>query len=134
MAKYRYDEDQVKQELASKRKQFENRINVCQDRHSQLLVKQEKNQQLIRQYSQFINEKESIRKRAIAKYQTELKLRLQKMLEYDLLIKQLEEVKQNHQAYTKKVEKNKKYKEFLSKVIDMLPESECFRTIKSVNF
>lgn len=123
MAKYKHDEDQVKQELASKRKQFENRINVCQDRHAQLLVKQEKNQQLIRQYSQFINEKETIRKRAIVKYQTELKLRLQKMLEYDLLLKQLEEVKQNHQAYTEKVEKNKKYKEFLSQVIEMLPDS-----------
>lgn len=123
MAKYKHDEDQVKQELASKRKQFENRINICQDRHAQLLVKQEKNQQLIRQYSQFINEKETIRKRAIAKYQTELKLRLQKMLEYDLLLKQLEEVKQNHQAYTEKVENSKKYKEFLSQVIEMFPDS-----------
>lgn len=127
MAKYRYDEDKVKQDLSSKRKQFENRINVCQDRHAQLMVKQEKNQQLIRQYSQYINEKETIRKRAIAKYQTELKLRLQKMLEYDLLVKQLEEVKHNHHASTRKVEKNKQYKEFLSKVIDMLPESKQFK-------
>lgn len=43
-------------------------------------------------YSQFIHEKDAIRRRAIAKYQTELKVRLQKMIEYDLLVKQLEEV------------------------------------------
>ncbi|CAF0890897.1 unnamed protein product [Brachionus calyciflorus] len=123
LAKYRFDEDKVTKALSTKRQEFENRINICQEKHANLLVKQEKNQQLIKQYSQFINEKEAIRKRAIAKYQTELKLRLQKMLEYDILMKQLEEVKQKHDIYTKKVENNKKYKNFLSKVIEMLPEN-----------
>ena len=123
LAKYRFDENKVTQQLVGKRQEFENRINLCQEKHAQLLLKQEKNQQLIKQYSQFINEKEAIRKRAIAKYQTELKLRLQKMLEYDILMKQLEEVKLKHDLYTQKVDNNKKYKNFLSKVIEMMPES-----------
>jgi len=50
------------------------------------------NQELVKQYSQFINDKELIRKRAIAKYQSELKTRMQKMLEYDILVKELEEI------------------------------------------
>ena len=45
------------------------------------------------QYSQFITEKETIRKRAVVKYQGELKVRLQKMLEYDILMKELDETR-----------------------------------------
>lgn len=55
-------------------------------------MKQEDSLSSINRYSQFINEKEIIRKKAIVKYQTELKLRLQKMLEYQVLTKQLEVV------------------------------------------
>lgn len=51
------------------------------------------NAETIKHYSQFIAEKEAIRRRALATYQSELKIRLQKMVEYDLLLKQLEEVK-----------------------------------------
>lgn len=31
-----------------------------------------------------------------------------------------------HEEYSLKVEKNKKFKDFLSKAIELLPESNCF--------
>jgi hypothetical protein len=54
------------------------------------------NEKVVKNFSQFINEKETIRKRAIVKYQTELKIRLQKMIEYDLLVEQLDAIKKEY--------------------------------------
>jgi hypothetical protein len=51
---------------------------------------------VIQNFSQFINEKETIRKRAIQKYQSELKMRLQKMIECDILLKRLDEIKKEY--------------------------------------
>jgi hypothetical protein len=47
----------------------------------------------MKQYNTFINEKETIRKRAIVKYQLELKTRLQKMVEHDILVEELKAIK-----------------------------------------
>lgn len=78
--------------LIEKRKEFERRINRCKEKQIKLGIRQEESMSSIQRYSQFINDKEIIRKKAIIKYQTELKLRLQKMLEYEVLSKQLEVV------------------------------------------
>lgn len=56
-------------------------------------LKCKKNQEWMKQYNAFINEKETIRKRAIVKYQSELKTRLQKMVEHDILVEELKEIK-----------------------------------------
>jgi hypothetical protein len=48
---------------------------------------------MMKQYNTFINEKETIRKRAIVKYQLELKSRLQKLVEYDILVEELKQIK-----------------------------------------
>ena len=51
-----------------------------------------KHKKRIKDYSKFINEKEIIRKRAINKYNSENKAKIQKMEEYDQLMAELEEV------------------------------------------
>ena len=47
----------------------------------------------MKHYSSFINEKEMIRKKAIVKYQNELKARLQKMVEHDIILEELNEIR-----------------------------------------
>lgn len=81
---------------------------------------------MVAQYSQFINEKEVIRKKAVSKYQAELKSRMQKILEYDVLIQQLDKVKRQHSKLADTVANDKKYKDFLTKAIELLPDSKYF--------
>lgn len=76
------------------------------------------------QYTQFINEKEVIRKKAVSKYQNELKSRMQKILEYDVLVQQLNKIKNQHQDLTLAVKNGKKFKDFLTQAIELLPESK----------
>ena len=52
-----------------------------------------KHKKLEKQYAQFISEKDRIRERAIDKYQTELMIRLQKTLEFDILKNEIDHTK-----------------------------------------
>ena len=52
-----------------------------------------KTEQRMKQFESYINEKEAKRKRAITRYQLELKIKLQKKLEHDILQTQLSEIK-----------------------------------------
>ena len=83
----------------------------------------QQNRGIVVQCSKFINDKEVIRKKAVVKYQNELKSRLQKMLEYDVLVKQLEKVQRTHDEFERRVTNDKKFKDFLTVAIDMLPDS-----------
>jgi hypothetical protein len=49
------------------------------------------------------------------------------MLECDVLVQQLDKVKLKHQELTRTVKKNKKYKDFLTVAIEMLPDSKVFK-------
>lgn len=117
------EEVRLRNELFKKRMEFEKRINVCKEKQMELAILQEQDKEAKKKYQSFINEKESIRKKAIAKYQFELKSRLQKMVEHDLLVNEFKDVKLMHQNHTKKVEKNKKFKDFLTMVINLLPDN-----------
>ena len=48
----------------------------------------------VNKFDKFIQETEAKRRRAIHKYQTELKLKEQKQIEYEQLLEQLAELKQ----------------------------------------
>ncbi len=124
LAKLIVDEKEVTLSLIDKRKEFEKRINKCKEKQIKLGIKQEESVKSINRYSQFINEKEIIRKKSIIKFQTELKMRLQKMLEYEILTKELQTVAARHERISLKVTQNKKFKDFLAKAIAMLPDSK----------
>jgi hypothetical protein len=116
LAKYRDDEEKVISDLMNKRKEFEKRISVCKERYSRTVAKDLevncsnnpfinrlypvlkyffsfKHKKLGEQYKQFIEEKKRIRERAVEKYQTELMIRLQKTLEFDILKNELDKTK-----------------------------------------
>ncbi len=48
---------------------------------------------------------------------------MQKIVEFDVLAQQLDKVKRQHQNLTESVVSNKKYKDFLTAAIDMLPDN-----------
>lgn len=123
LAKIIVDEKEVTKDLVLKRKEFEDRVQKCKNKQNALMLKQQNNQAVVDQYSQFINEKEVIRKKAVVKYQNELKNRMQKILEYDVLVQQLDKVKRQHHDLDETVTRDKKYKDFLTKAIELLPES-----------
>jgi hypothetical protein len=123
LAKLVIDEKELTISLIEKRREFERRINKCKEKQIKLGFRQDESVKSINRYSQFISDKEIIRKKAIIKFQTELKSRLQKMIEYEVLSKQLEKVTAMHQRFSVKVFKHKKYKDFLAKAISLLPES-----------
>lgn len=96
-------------------------------------TKKPQNKAVVDQYTQFINDKEVIRKKAVVKYQNELKSRMQKILEHDVLLQQMNKVKKEHSDLADTVNSNKKFKDFLTDAIDLLPDSTlkiiCFNKI-----
>ena len=54
----------------------------------------------VSKFEKFIQENEAKRRRAIQKYQQEVKIREQKTSEYELLLQQLEELKARYLIYT----------------------------------
>lgn len=123
LAKIIIDEKETSKKLIIKRKEFEDRIFKCKNKQTQLMLKQDNNKAVVDQYTQFISEKEVIRKKAVSKYQNELKSRMQKILEHDVLKQQLQKVKEQHTDLTNQVTNDKKYKDFLTKSIEMLPDN-----------
>ncbi|XP_041468984.1 coiled-coil domain-containing protein 42 homolog [Lytechinus variegatus] len=115
--------DDVTQELRTKRIQFQKRMEECEKKRVDLQKKQQLMKDRVEKFDKFISETEAKRRRAIHKYQQELKVKEQKQSEYDLLLQQLEELKTRHNKLNEKIKKYKKFEEFLMKVLDNIPEN-----------
>ncbi|KAJ8308467.1 hypothetical protein KUTeg_013341, partial [Tegillarca granosa] len=101
-------------------KLIETGINTLQ--RTLLLKKEVERKDKIEASEKYIKVNEAKRRRAIQKYQTEIKLRIQKERELDDLVKQLEELKKKQKKLEGKVSKYKKYEDYLFKVIEVMPE------------
>ncbi|XP_078001116.1 coiled-coil domain-containing protein 42 homolog [Glandiceps talaboti] len=110
-------------ELHAKRQEFERRMTGCDSRRLDLQKKQQRMNERVSKFEKFINENEAKRKRAIQKYQTELKLKDQKTIEYEILTKQLEELKERHRKLLDRLQRYKIYEDYLMRVLDILPEN-----------
>ncbi|XP_070576885.1 coiled-coil domain-containing protein 42 homolog [Ptychodera flava] len=110
-------------ELRAKRAEFQRRMGECDERRLDLQKKQQRMTERVKKFDKFINENEAKRKRAIQKYQTELKLKEQKSNEHEVLIHQLEELKIRHKKLLEKLQRYKIYEDYLMKVLDILPEN-----------
>ncbi|XP_071506372.1 coiled-coil domain-containing protein 42 homolog [Diadema antillarum] len=115
--------DDVTQELHTKRIQFQSRMEECEKKRAELQKKQQLMKDRVAKFDKFIQETEAKRRRAIHKYQQELKLKEQKQLEYEQLAEQLSELKSIHNKLNEKIKKYKKFEEFLMKVLDNIPEN-----------
>ncbi|CAH1262249.1 CCDC42 [Branchiostoma lanceolatum] len=112
----------VDEELSAKRAEFHKRMETCKQRQLELQNKQQKIKDRVQKFEKFITENDAKRRRAIQKYQTELKLNEQKANEQQMLEEQLEQLKIRHDKLQNRLEQYKKFEAYLLRVIDNMPE------------
>ncbi|XP_064599610.1 uncharacterized protein LOC135466163 [Liolophura sinensis] len=114
--------EQVQYELACKRQEFKERMDMCTHHQIEVQKKQQQMKDRVAKFEKFIKENEAKRRRAIEKYQAEVKMKEQKTNECAALLEQLEELNDRHRYLQKKLASYKKYEDYLLQVIDAMPE------------
>ncbi|CAH1791390.1 unnamed protein product [Owenia fusiformis] len=123
LLKREVDVEKVHDLLNQKRNEFHDRMAEASQRQIEVQKKQQKMKDRVAKFEKFIKENEAKRRRAIQKYQAEVKLREQKIIEYEQILKELEEVRHRHTFLKRQLAKYKKYEEYLLKVIEHLPDN-----------
>lgn len=85
--------DKVEAQLEAKRNEFRKRMETCAERQLELQKKQQKMKDRVSKFDKFIKENEAKRRRAVLKYQQEVKVYEQKKRELDIFIEQLEDLR-----------------------------------------
>ncbi|GFO48750.1 coiled-coil domain-containing protein 42-like protein [Plakobranchus ocellatus] len=114
--------DKVNAQLEAKRYEFKQRMETCSHRQIQVQKKQQQMKDRVSKFEKFIQENEAKRRRAIQKYQQEVKLREQKAIEFSSLHDQLQHYKNRLRKLEAKAKAYKIYEEYLQGVIDAMPE------------
>lgn len=114
--------ERVDVDLEAKRHEFRQRMETCAQRQVEVQKKQQRMKDRVSKFEKFIQENEAKRRRAIQKYQQEVRLNDQKTSEYDQLLEQLEELKARHAYLADKLVKYKKFQDYLMRVIEAMPE------------
>ncbi|XP_068730220.1 coiled-coil domain-containing protein 42 homolog [Montipora capricornis] len=122
LLKKQVEVEKVQEDLEIKRNQFAERMAACKQKEEELKKKQTQIRERVGKFEKFIEENDAKRRRAIQKYQTELKLKNQKNRELDVLSTELEQLKARNMALQAKLAKCSVYEKFLMKVLDQLPE------------
>ncbi|ESO94240.1 hypothetical protein LOTGIDRAFT_232483 [Lottia gigantea] len=114
--------DKVDAELEAKRREFKERMEACEKRRIEVQKKQQRMKDRVAKFEKFIEENEIKQRRAIQKYQQEVRLRDRKKSELEELQEQLEKVKQRHRYLQKLLTQYKKYETYLLAVVEAMPE------------
>lgn len=122
LLKKQVEVEKVQEDLDIKRRQFAERMAACKAKEEELKKKQAQIRERVGKFEKFIEENDAKRRRAIQKYQTELKLKTQKNRELDVLSTELELLKTRKEALMAKLARYSVYEKFLMKVLDQLPE------------
>lgn len=122
LLKKQVEVEKVQEDLDIKRRQFAERMTACKRKEEELKKKQTQIRERVNKFEKFIEENDAKRRRAIQKYQTELKLKNQKNGELDVLTIELEQLKSRNEGLQAKLAKYSVYEKFLMKVLDQLPE------------
>jgi len=122
LLKKQVEVEKVQEDLDIKRRQFAERMAACKAKEEELKKKQTQIRERVGKFEKFIEENDAKRRRAIQKFQTELKLKKQKNRELDILSTELEQLKARNGALQAKLARYSVYEKFLMKVLDQLPE------------
>lgn len=114
--------DRVQAELEAKRHEFKVRMEACAQRQIEIQKKQQRMKDRVSKFENFLKENELKRRRAIQKYQTEVKLKEQKTKELEQLQEELEVLKDMLSRLERKATRYKKFEDYLLRVIDVMPE------------
>ncbi|CAM2116227.1 uncharacterized protein CCDC197 isoform X1 [Caretta caretta] len=115
--------DRVTAELIAKRQEFKERMEAVAQRRAQFAKKQQDSRNQALKFDKFLTESNVKRRRALQKYQAEVKTNEIKQTEIDKLVAELEKLKVRQKKLQKKVAKQKVYEDFLLKIIDQLPDN-----------
>lgn len=115
--------DQVNAELADKREEFLQRMDAITQKRAEFERKELANKERVLKFDRFIKENEAKTCRAIKKHQLEVKENRMKRQELQDLLKQFEVVKARQQKLQKRVSNNKLYEDYLTELVDNLPEN-----------
>ncbi|XP_041071023.1 coiled-coil domain-containing protein 42 homolog [Carcharodon carcharias] len=124
--------DQVNAELEAKRQEFFQRMEAITQRRAEFERKEHVNRERALKFDKFLRDNEAKRRRAIKKYQFEVKENEVKKKELQDLLQQFEEMKVRQQKLQRTVSKCKVYEDYLLKVIDNLPENYLEYSAESV--
>ncbi|KAK6183700.1 hypothetical protein SNE40_011127 [Patella caerulea] len=122
LLKQEVETDKVDAELEAKRREFKERMEACEKRRIEVQKKQQRMKDRVSKFEKFIEENEVKQRRAIQKYQQEVRLRAMKKSELQILTEQLEEIKQRHRSLQKLLAQYKKYETYLLAVVEAMPE------------
>nr|XP_039262269.1 coiled-coil domain-containing protein 42 homolog [Styela clava] len=116
------DVEHVDRELAEKREEFRQRMEVCKAKEEALKMKQQKIKERVTKFDRFLKENEAKRNRALKKYQQEVKNNKLKSRELSQLNRELETLTKQRESLKRRLVQNKIYESYLMRVIDILPE------------
>lgn len=125
--------EKVQVELAGKREEFRKRMEKCAERQVALQKEQQKMRERVTKFEKFIADNEAKRRRAIQRYQTEVRLNEQKSRELEELRVELEQQKKIHSKLQKKIDVYRLYEQFLLQSIEKLPENYLEMSENQIN-
>ncbi|XP_033734835.1 coiled-coil domain-containing protein 42 like-2-like [Pecten maximus] len=122
LLKKQVEVEAVDMELYEKRQEFKRKMEQCAQRQIDIQKRQQQMKDEFTNCEKYIKDYEAKRRRAIQKYQTELKLKDQKTKELEMLQQQMEDLKRRQKHLERSVTRYKKFSDFLMRVIDIMPE------------
>ncbi|XP_063060312.1 coiled-coil domain-containing protein 42 homolog [Engraulis encrasicolus] len=109
--------------FAQQHKEFRVCMEALENRRAELKLKQQQNKEKAAKFEKFVAESELKQRRALKKYQVEMKFNQLKHRELTALTEELE-ILLRRQAYLKQLmAKHKTFEDYLMKMLDLLPES-----------
>lgn len=112
----------VDADLEEARRRFRERMEECAQRRIRIQKRRQEIKHQIADCDKYIKEYDAKRKRAIQKYQTEVILKEQKTQELEQLRIQLDEFKERQRYLHEKVERFKKYSDYMISVTEAMPD------------
>ncbi|KAJ1105222.1 hypothetical protein NDU88_002630 [Pleurodeles waltl] len=115
--------DDVSAQLLAKQQEFRERMQIVELRKFELAKRQKENNDKVEKFDGFVKDNHAKRRRAIQKYQQELKQNEIKKKQLEELTQQLEEMRVRQKKLQKKISKYKTYEDYLRKILHKLPDN-----------
>ncbi|XP_043118577.1 coiled-coil domain-containing protein 42 homolog isoform X2 [Puntigrus tetrazona] len=112
----------LEEQLKETRQEVQENMRVLQRRRAQLQQRQSETKQRAAKFEKFVEENEVKRRRALKKFQIERQQKEVKQKEKEELSIQLQDLQARRLYLQERVNKYKKYEEFLLKTLDLLPD------------
>ncbi|XP_076014641.1 uncharacterized protein CCDC197 [Genypterus blacodes] len=119
----RAEMEEVDKQLALKRQEYKNHVQVMAQRRAELQEKQQQTEDMARKFEKFVSDNEIKRRRALKKYQDVQEQNALKQKELKDLTTHLKRLQDRQQIIKERVRKYKIYEEYLVKTLQYLPKS-----------